>query len=241
MKKFLLSLVISACLSLTTKAQTTHKFTVTLNEPITGQTLTQGVQYSQKFVIKNDGPTAIIPSDTLAYIDPTMPTGQVFIRTNITKAVNDTIQINKNITISSAASQNNVNYCVVAFMFANANIKTGFDTTGWRSCKVLNIVGTATELNEFEASEVTQNGKLDIYPNPAIGNSVTLDYVSASSQATEVVVFDIAGRKVFTNTEKNQFQGKKGIVLDISSLTEGLYLVEINQGGIKASGKLYRD
>jgi hypothetical protein len=218
-----------------------HKFSVNLTDPMNGATLTQGTPFDQKIIITNVGPGTIAPGDSIAYVDPTTPSGQVYIRVGYTKGVNDTIQINKQLNITGGASQTNVNYCVIAFMFSNGGIKPGFDTNGYRSCKTVNIVTTPASIGEVSYSEASPKGTLGIFPNPAIGNLISFDFTTKTTGVLTAQVFDITGRKVMTYNYGQQLDGKTGFNLDISSLNQGLYIIELQQGQLKTSGRLIKE
>ena len=219
----------------------THKFNVNLTEPTNGATLTQGTPFDQKFIITNVGPGTISPTDTIAYVDPTTPSGQVYIRAGYTKGVNDTIQINKTLTLTGGTSQTNVNYCVVAFLFSNGGIKTGFDTTGFRSCKTVNTVTNPSSIGEASFSEVSNRGNLTIFPNPTSGNIISFDFITPSNEELVATVFDLVGKKVVTQSFGKQSRGQSGFKLDISSLQQGVYVVELQQGQFSYSGRLLKD
>ena len=219
----------------------THKFSVNLLSPTNGQTLTQGVQFNQQVVITNVGPSAITPNDSIAYVDPTTPSGQVFIRTGYTKAVNDTIQINKVLTLTGGTSQTNVSYCVTAFMFSAGGIRTGFDTVGWRSCRTVNTVTTPASIGEATYSESSTKGTLEMFPNPTSGHMISFNFTTPSNEELNAQVFDIIGRKVLSHSFGKQSSGKSNFNLDISSLQQGMYIVELQQGPYKFSGRLLKD
>ncbi len=219
----------------------TWSFNVNLTEPTNGQTLTQGTAFDQKFIITNLGPSTISPGDTIAYVDPSAPQGQVFIRTNYTKGVGDTIQINKSLNITGGTSQTGVNYCVVAFMFANGAIRPGFDTTGFRSCKTVNIVTTPSSVGDLTFSETQPLGKLGIYPNPASTKQVSLDFVAPTDGEVSAELFDITGRKIYSHHYGKQFKGQAGFQLPVDAVQQGLYIVEIRQGSYRYSGRLIKE
>lgn len=219
----------------------THKFSVNLISPSNGQTLTQGTPFPQQIVITNVGPGSISPTDSIAYADPSTPQGQVLIRTGYTKGVNDTIQINKSLTLSGGQSQTNVNYCVVAFLFSNGGIKPGFDTVGWRSCKTVNTVTSPSSIGEATYSESSTKGTLKMFPNPTSGNLISFQFTTPSDEELNASIFDIIGRKVHTHSYGKQSSGKSDFSLDISNLQQGLYIVELQQGQYKFSGTLVKD
>ena len=77
--------------------------------------------------------------------------------------------------------------------------------------------------------------ELLIYPNPA-ANDVTIDFGPLSYdelQNTEVKLYDIMGRIVMTK----QANGNK-MLLDVSSLSNGTYILEVSNGSSVTSKKL---
>jgi hypothetical protein len=70
-----------------------------------------------------------------------------------------------------------------------------------------------------------KNG-FEIYPNPAV-SEILISGMSSLSK-NEVSIVDMQGRKVIT--EKNVCENKK---IDVSSLTKGIYMINvITDGGI---------
>lgn len=66
---------------------------------------------------------------------------------------------------------------------------------------------------------------VSIYPNPA-GEKLFLDLQLNSSSEIRIVVYNLLGSKVLTSTI-NHIAGDPAIVLDLSSLTSGIYLIKI--------------
>jgi hypothetical protein len=68
--------------------------------------------------------------------------------------------------------------------------------------------------------------EVEIYPNPAV-SEILISGMSSLSK-NEVSIVDMQGRKVIT--EKNVCENKK---IDVSSLTKGIYMINvITDGGI---------
>ena len=83
--------------------------------------------------------------------------------------------------------------------------------------------------------ENTQSQKINVYPNPAVGNTINMDYVAQNASSVEVSVYDLTGRKVMSHSYGQSFKGQEGFNLDISSLNNGMYILEMRQEGIKAT------
>ena len=73
-----------------------------------------------------------------------------------------------------------------------------------------------------------------MYPNPA-NQSVTIDLSQSTENLSEIVFFDIVGKKVkVTNA-----LGENQISIDVSDLSKGVYLIEIQtENKIKTTKKL---
>jgi hypothetical protein len=69
---------------------------------------------------------------------------------------------------------------------------------------------------------------LSIYPNPT--NGLFQLHISDGQQVEEVNVYNTFGQKVFTSANVN--------TIDLTSQSEGVYLVEVKSGGKTMNGKL---
>ena len=233
MKKKLFTLFL--CLSgLSAFAQRNIKFTTTLAAPAEGSTITVGVPFVQQIVIKNEGPDAIVPGDTVFYIDPTTPAGSFYIVTGYAKVKDDTIQLNTTYKISSA-SPGDINYCVGAGIINRKN-PIRFDTTGFSDCNSVTIAG-GTGVAELVFQKEEWPTQLKITPNPAL-SLVRLDFVAQDHTAVNARVTDLSGRVVLQYQFGNSYPGQNDFNLDVSGLGKGIYFVELRQGNYRAIGKL---
>jgi hypothetical protein len=66
----------------------------------------------------------------------------------------------------------------------------------------------------------------DIYPNPAS------NFVTIGSENANVLIFDITGKLVLNVSDSNNQ------TIDISTLSEGMYIVKINSNGKISEQKL---
>lgn len=222
-------------------AQTSTRFTTVLTSPTNNSTHNNGTTMIQEATV-TVAAGAIVPGDTIAFGDPitlsnTPPT--VYIRTGITKAMGDTLQFNYTYNGLSANAGTN-NYCVRAFLFNAGTFATGFDTTGYRSCNSVTFVGAPAGVNQivFEKGIATQ--KVKIFPNPATADNINFDYVAQNASDVEVNVYDLTGRKVMSHSFGKAFKGQEGFSLDISSINKGMYILELRQDGIKATGQFMK-
>ena len=70
---------------------------------------------------------------------------------------------------------------------------------------------------------------LNIYPNPVTSDRIYI--TSKSSQAKEVEIFDVLGKRILQAT----ISGKE---LNVSNLTPGVYIIKIKEGDATATRKL---
>ncbi len=98
---------------------------------------------------------------------------------------------------------------------------------------VANLISNAITIHAVVESGISENdgnGAIEIYPNPAT-NALHL-VLPDVTEAVQVVVFDVKGQQWLSTTV--QMQGEQGVV-DISTLSPGLYLIQIQSAGQRIS------
>ncbi len=237
MKKILSFLIPCLLMSGLSFAQVSTKFSVNLVTPAAGSTIVNGTAFTQQFVITvTQG--SVTASDTMGWADPFG-----IWRSNrvLTKNTGDTIIVNVPYTIASSdTGQGNTNYCVTAYLrLPGPVIAPNFDTTGGtnRSCNnVTKFFATSTN----DISSKTGPQKLNVYPNPAVGNIINLDYVALNSSEVKAIIRDLSGRTILTHSYGKAAKGQEGFELDISALTKGIYLIELRQDNVKMTGRFVK-
>lgn len=89
-----------------------------------------------------------------------------------------------------------------------------------------------------EVNFVHDQTALTIHPNPTKQNNFQISYMALTSGMAELVVFDVAGRKVYN---ESFYVSEDEIInrnVSIPDLKEGLYYIRINNGGEFVSQKL---
>lgn len=76
-----------------------------------------------------------------------------------------------------------------------------------------------------------------LYPNPA-SDFVNVAYKQNKNQPTFIDIYNLKGQKVISNPVSNQTIGVNHIRLNISGLSKGVYLVNVNTGSQKQTMKL---
>ncbi|WP_118952546.1 T9SS type A sorting domain-containing protein [Taibaiella helva] len=108
------------------------------------------------------------------------------------------------------------------------NVKFGSGATD--KCSVTNNPTGILELNGNHAA-------MTVYPNPATGN-INLDFSSDKASNKAVVrITDISGRTVALKELGAMPSGVHKVSVDVSSLRAGMYLIELNAGHQRATGK----
>ena len=103
--------------------------------------------------------------------------------------------------------------CAYNLAFSNSCFYTA-DT-----CNYYDICGSVKE-NAEAAS-------MDIFPNPSSGKSI-ISFTVNHADNFEIIVHDISGKKIFKEMPLGKMsEGKKDVELDLSSFSNGIYLVEL--------------
>ena len=219
----------------------THRFDVTLLRPAPNFTVTAGGTYAigdTVRVILSQG--SLTTNDTIGL---STPDGTSIYYFTAAQAQGDTVYLTKQDTITFNTNVGTYDYCVRAYLFDRAQtdfVSPNFDTNGHRSCSAFTLQGWPSSTEEFTRVEKDRTLKLKLYPNPVVGNIVNLDYIAQNASEVEVNVFDISGRKVLNKSFGQAFKGQEGYGLDISELNIGMYILELRQDGIKATGQFVK-
>jgi len=82
------------------------------------------------------------------------------------------------------------------------------------------------------------NQQFEIFPNPAT-NFLTVSISFEKSSTLELVIYDLIGKKVYEFNNKNQyFYGEQNFDIDLNTLQNGLYIIEVATQNGKSSKKL---
>jgi hypothetical protein len=78
----------------------------------------------------------------------------------------------------------------------------------------------------------------NLFPNPA-ANSININLSLTESQAVELKLFNSLGAQVLSSINKEGMQGENNYKLDISTLPEGIYFVQLHLDGNLTSTKRF--
>ncbi|WP_452229259.1 T9SS type A sorting domain-containing protein [Lacinutrix sp. MEBiC02404] len=91
-------------------------------------------------------------------------------------------------------------------------------------------LGTPGAANDFSLSvNAFEANKFNVYPNPVTNGLVNI--TSKSNEGIAVTVFDILGKQVISQTVNNN-------VLNVATLTSGVYILKLSQNGNVTTKKL---
>jgi hypothetical protein len=198
----------------------------------------------------NNGPDMVMTTDTMFVIDgEAAANSQWIFSITSNKGVGDTVigyvgKSHKNMTTTL------INSAGTAFVnppFANGAylypiLFRGFkDTLAAKDTALANNGATpkfnincTTGIDELTGG--LPKSSLNIYPNPA-ATEVRMKYTFANENATARVT-DITGRVLLTKDYGKQTIGEKELSLDISSLQNGIYYIELIMDNRRAINKL---
>jgi uncharacterized protein YjdB len=115
---------------------------------------------------------------------------------------------------------------------ASAETVTGINFRKYLDSKVIKPLAP----NSINA--ITNDGSLSIHPNPTNGY-LTIQWKDVTASNAAVTVSDVVGRQVYsTSIATNKTTGET--VIDLSGLTEGVYLLTIKGENMYYSGKLLK-
>jgi hypothetical protein len=102
--------------------------------------------------------------------------------------------------------------------------------------KVVRVIwnGSGTSIKEMIAPK--DKVALTVYPNPA-DDRLSFNYKFEKNTHAEIIVRDISGRKVLSQDLGRVMAGDQKMGIDVSSLTTGIYTVEMSTGTISAIAK----
>ncbi|MDZ4840159.1 MAG: T9SS type A sorting domain-containing protein [Bacteroidota bacterium] len=89
------------------------------------------------------------------------------------------------------------------------------------------LTGWYAGVNDPKITAVTA---LEVFPNPAVNNA-TLRFDMSKAGVAEVSVFDALGKKVSILYNGQLNQGTQKLNVDLSTLNNGIYFVNVNAGG----------
>ncbi len=210
------------------------------SSPADGTLIPYGDTFSLTGTIKNNGPGDILAGDTIWYLTPLneQPSGTILqtgIPKNSSVALSFISLTNQNTT---GEDQSFDQFCVLLFDPARF-----FDQPGWQDPDTSNNLHcTSFTLAPKGATGIVQSeeapDKLTCYPNPA-KDEIHIALEEFKGKTTGIRILDIFGRTVLSrNTRETEYSSGNTILLDVSALSAGTYIVEVQSEQRKAISKI---
>lgn len=137
-------------------------------------------------------------------------------------------------TSSVTTSQNNVafNWCDSMWAKSTTAIIADPVVSNNKVCNSTTITYWLTNVNDIAMSNV-----MSVYPNPATDH-ITVKYNFGNNASANVVIRDIIGNTVYAKNLGKNLSGEKEIKLDVSSLSSGVYFVELSANNTRIVNKV---
>lgn len=176
---------------------------------------------------RNVGSTALVQStDTIMLRRAYTTGGNNVVRLTLPTAgvpVGDTVYFRDTAFFTSGPTPNPYNWCDSMWVKRGASVFPDPTISNNKVCYTLYF----KQMPPASVGNVI-NGQnsLSVYPNPA-SNFVTVKYKFTSSSTATAIVKDLTGKTVMTNELGKNLFGEQEFKLDISSLANGLYIMEM--------------
>ncbi len=133
------------------------------------------------------------------------------------------------ISVQMSVTNTNGDVCSIEDIFGWVNIgSSSFPVFGWRN---VNLPGNFGTFSTVLSTSDFKTNTISFYPNPS------KDYINISSENAieQITIFNLLGQEVLTKTVNSQ-----EFVLDITNLSNGTYIAELNSLGKSQSVKLVK-
>lgn len=117
-------------------------------------------------------------------------------------------------------------------LFNPVNLSIGSNTA---KGTIVNDDTAFVSITSLLSEKILLPDKLSLYPNPSTG-AITLTCISINSGKVQLMVYDIAGRLLFTKAEQ-AIKGVNTYQLNLSRLTFGNYYLQLNNGNQQQRAK----
>ena len=249
MKKLYTVIAASMLFGFSADAQRVIDLSTTLTSPAANTTITAGTtSVAINAVVKNLGTDSLKVTDTIYYqylmdnqvltITSGSQSVSLFGRTNVSLKVNDTVHINRTMTLTFPSSLNGTHQlCLVAVAVHRGTDTIGDPVTANNTgCVTVNLIGGTNGINEITGNS-DENVVTNVYPVPA-QNVANIDVALANRSTVSVKIADLMGRTVSMENKGTFNKGQHTISVNTSALPAGLYTYQVTMNDQVSTGKL---
>ena len=231
----LLALVALMAAGKTTNAQSTD---LQLLHITISDTMKYGGQTAHiiRWGFKNNGPTALVQNtDTIILERAYTSNGNNRLRLSLPTnglPVGDTVYYADTVRWTSAPGSNPYTWCDTATAYRSGSMMMDPTQSNNTVCKTIPFVQESGNV-----SNIVAKNSMVLFPNPAT-TSVTIKYnlISAVKEA-KVSVRNLVGQTVLVQNISDNNQGQKQLNIDVSKLSAGIYVAELQLDGAKIINK----
>lgn len=253
MKRIYATLTLLGLLATGAYAQRHCDIETVLVSPAEGTTLPCTGTFPIKYLFINHGPDAVLATDTLFGVDPELADPEnnpPYFYTGSAIAAGDTLigyeatsTLATTLALINAAGDDfeaptfadgNHNYFAWFLGFSDTTVVN--DTARGNNLALNGITINCGGTGIADAVKGLDRTSLHIYPNPGV-TDVNFKYAFKAGNAA-VRVTDIAGRVVLTQDFGKQTAGEKIMTVNVSSLTNGMYYLELVTDDQRAISKM---
>lgn len=188
----------------------------------------------------NHGPTALVQAtDTILLARAYDPDGsgpqgrrvKIYLQA-AGVPVGDTVwTVRDTVFWSAAPSQNPYNWCDTATAFRGTTAMTDPQPGNNFKCKTIPFI------SQVSVETIVAENSLKLYPNPA-SNNITVNYTLLNNaDETTIRIRSLVGQTVYEQKIANGSAGNKQVNIDITNITNGIYIAELEANGTKVVGK----
>lgn len=183
--------------------------------------------------IVNNGPNDILTTDTIKW---STPSRNYYFKPTTVVSMGDTLGFNDTLQFTDGPEDGPIDWCDSVWAISTtASTITDPTPANNKVCNTVTIDNRNGTTGIFTNGLVTAS--LAIYPNPA-KDKVNFKYNFAKSAEVSVRVSDITGRTALVKDFGKQTEGEREFTLDISSLQNGVYYIELISDNKRAINKL---
>lgn len=99
---------------------------------------------------------------------------------------------------------------------------------------------TITSTAKKSVQNIEDEEDLSIYPNPA-GDNFSISFMQTEQQKVTILLFDVNGRKIDVITDKIYDIGRIIVPYDSTHLTQGVYIIQIQNGSTIITKSLIKE